>query len=81
MRPGHHFDELSAGLRHTFAVLALVRGEDYETVKLTPSTSPSSCSGGTSGRRLGHEIDDVMQQYVQRAHQLQVLRRPPHEPV
>ncbi|MFQ5340347.1 MAG: hypothetical protein ACE5F6_02245 [Anaerolineae bacterium] len=40
-----------------------------------PSTSPSSCSGGTSGRRLGHEIDDVMQQYVQRAHQLQVLRR------
>jgi hypothetical protein len=54
-------------------VLALVRGEDYETVKLTPSTS--------SGRRLGHEIDDVMQQYVQRAHQLQVLRRPPHEPV
>jgi len=62
-------------LRHTFAVLALVRGEDYEAVKLTPSTSPSSCSGGTSGRRLGHEIDDVMQQYVQRAHQLQVLRR------
>lgn len=50
-------------LRHTFAVLALVRGEDYEAVKLT----------------LGHEIDDVMQQYVQRAHQLQVLRRPPHE--
>ena len=46
-------------LRHTFAVLALVRGEDYEAVKLI----------------LGHEIDDVMQQYVQRAHQLQVLRR------
>jgi len=41
-------------------VLSLVRGEDYEAVKLI----------------LGHEIDDVMQQYVQRAHQLQVLRRP-----
>ena len=40
-------------------MLALVRGEDYETIKLI----------------LGHEIDDVMQQYVQRAHQLQVLRR------
>jgi integrase/recombinase XerD len=50
-------------LRHTFAVLALVRGEDYETVKLT----------------LGHEIDDVMQQYVQRAHQLRTLRQLPHE--
>lgn len=51
-------------LRHTFGVLALVRGEDYETVKLT----------------LGHEIDDVMQQYVQRAHQLQILRQRPHDP-
>jgi integrase len=63
VRPSITSAELSAGLRHTFAVLALVRGEDYETVKLT----------------LGHEIDDVMQQYVQRTHQLQVLRRPLHE--
>lgn len=46
-------------LRHTFGVLSLLRGEDYETVKMT----------------LGHEIDDVMQQYVQRAHQLQTLQQ------
>jgi len=46
-------------LRHTFAVLSLARGVDYETVKLI----------------LGHEIDDVMQLYVQRARQLQILRQ------
>lgn len=46
-------------LRHTFAVLALMRGVDYDTVKLT----------------LGHEIDDVMQLYARRARHLQGLRQ------
>jgi len=46
-------------LRHTFAVLALMRGVDYETVRLN----------------LGHEIDDVMQLYARRARHLQGLRQ------
>jgi site-specific recombinase XerD len=46
-------------LRHTFGVLSLMRGMDYNTLKLT----------------LGHEIDDVMQLYARRARHLQGLRQ------